>query len=316
MFSLDQKYNDKDGRFELWAMCDGYIYPAYEFESCTQVRECVISGCFPDIHLPSQWTDAVTATPAEKSSRVNIPLFMRAHLARKINTEYYDPPLIMVVHGCFPDVAVYASEHGSIWRERENSMTGALMYFRQLHKDGSIFELFERKSENDPSKERNQERPTGSAPLACIILRDEKGRDCKLPESGAFFFYKAGRTRVEGKMQEVDVRIKMEVPASASRLTPIVLSPGIKGRVSRAKVVSITSRSNSNVQFDRAWNRVYCGQVLEYNVGSEVVPDGFNNDASIECGAGIHGCLYEDQCDYWFDYMQHHDSYMNSLNLR
>ena len=126
-----------------------------------------------------------------------------------------------------------------------------------------------------------------------VTLRDDKGRDCILPE-GELIVWKACAVKTIG------VYVKIMVPKDAPRVTPKDTNETYKSRISHGVVLAIESEDGN--QYDSAVSCVYTKERLTYVVGERVAvdEDDFDDDVAVECGAGINVHRYRDHCTKWF----------------
>lgn len=220
-------------------------------------------------------------------------------------TTYSPPNLVGNILGFFKPFPLYAAEHGTKQSEIIQDSRHNIICQKTYYENGAL-------------------RQEWSPIRGVIFCRDEKGRECILPESGSFFLVKGCFARLEHispdspacpmtKLREaakksclpepkIAVYVKMEVDADAKRVTPLMsLGLPLKGRVQRGKVVAIWSKNFPDVSFSRAESCVVCSEnKLDYVVGEVVTANSYSGDPLQECGPGIHGVMYPDLCDFYF----------------
>lgn len=254
----------------------------------------IITGCFPPIDITSitgprdvtyfiDWFHYKVAT-----SLAPLRLYREAHISfdentnLTIKTRFHPPPILATIEGAFPTVNLHAVSE--IVAER-TSMIGTVIHTSEsFYPDG---------------KKRQVISQSG-----CTFMEDEKGRDCKLPETGSFMLYKAGTANpyLQNKktpLPIIDVYVDLFVPKESARLNVSCPYGPIKCRVQRARVVNIYTRSKPTAQLQRAYS-ILSPNPIEYVVGQEVQADSFDTNCFNQCTGGIYGCPYRDQCDAWF----------------
>lgn len=134
-------------------------------------------------------------------------------------------------------------------------------------------------------------------------LIDHRGRQCVL-DQGPIQVWKIATVCVAGvgtpyhDHDTPNAYVRLLVPAEARRVT--VVDDGAqhyKSRVEFAVVEDIVDRWGTHHRV--ATSCVHKGTQLVYRVGETVVPDGFDADPNVDCGAGIHVHKYVDHCDVW-----------------
>jgi len=124
-------------------------------------------------------------------------------------------------------------------------------------------------------------------------LYDIYGRNCCLTDTHVidievWKICKAGNT---------PVYVKLLVPRSARRITPINNDGKFISRVEFALVEKIFDRSGR--EYNEAKSFIYKDATITYRYGKIVKANGFNSNPQDECGQGINVHLYKDQCDIW-----------------
>ncbi len=97
--------------------------------------------------------------------------------------------------------------------------------------------------------------------------------------------------------------VKLFLPVDAKIVQPYPMDGQIiqhqKFRCDRAIVVEIQDMNNQTLPDLVAHSCVYDKKTLNYIVGKEIIPDGFNENRNETCGQGIHFHVYPEYCHYW-----------------
>ena len=125
--------------------------------------------------------------------------------------------------------------------------------------------------------------------IKVIEMNDINGRNCVL-QDGILEVWKGC------KFNDINVYVKLSVPAHAKRITPI--NDKYKSRVEFAQVEKIIDKEGK--EYTEAVSFVHSTK-LAYRVGEFVYPDGFDDDVATEYGKGINVHKYKDHCDVWFN---------------
>lgn len=155
-----------------------------------------ISGFFPPVDIPYKQAKprlCAMVTPAPSDACKELFLYhISSHETNKngiqIYKAYYPPPLVATITGHFHPVTVYASDYGQLSDEKYfDSMTGYTIRATSYYPNGHL---------------RQQVELDKNSKLHCTVLMDDRGRDCKLPETGSFPFYKAGVAFAEDMIKD------------------------------------------------------------------------------------------------------------------
>lgn len=142
-------------------------------------------------------------------------------------------------------------------------------------------------------------------PSAVTKLYDSIGRNCVLPD-GEIYVWKACKTD-DSAGNRVNVYVKIRVPKEAKRVTVVdkqitstsyTEEPSFKSRIEYGYVEEIVDKQGFNYNWASSFVHM---SGFRYEVGHLVVPDAYNSDANVDCGAGINVHCYKDQCDVWFN---------------
>ena len=126
---------------------------------------------------------------------------------------------------------------------------------------------------------------------------DELGRRFTLPD-GEIYVWKA--CRVKGANGEsIPVYVKLLVPDSAKRVTPLNNNDEYKSRVACALVVEILDEQSNKYNEAEAFIRDRL-HGMKYEVGKMVYAHHFDGDELVSCGAGINVHRYKNHCKQWF----------------
>jgi antitoxin component YwqK of YwqJK toxin-antitoxin module len=134
-----------------------------------------------------------------------------------------------------------------------------------------------------------------------ISLLDTEDRECALPSDEEITVWKACRSNGH------DVTVMLRVPREAKRVTPILDNDCYKSRVEYAFVEKIVDKSGK--EYDQAQPFVFASSRknvaplstnIIYQVGEKVIPDRFDPNPMVGCGAGINVHRYQDHCNVWF----------------
>jgi hypothetical protein len=127
--------------------------------------------------------------------------------------------------------------------------------------------------------------------LKMIKLMDEQGRNVVLEDDIPIEVWKIC------KKDNKFVYVKILVPAEAKRVTPQSNPATYKARVEFGKVLEIVDKEGN--KYTDATSFVHEGHKLTYIVGEIVIPNGYDSDPNIECGAGINCHKFQEHCDQW-----------------
>lgn len=128
--------------------------------------------------------------------------------------------------------------------------------------------------------------------IRVVSLRDEQGRECVLPD-GDLIVWKVAKSWGAGQWHEVLIRLS--VPSTARRVTPVDTDHTYKSRVEYAKVEEIVG--GDGTQYREAVSSIRSSNPVTYRVGEIAVPDTFDDDPNHECAAGINVYAHRDHCD-------------------
>ena len=114
----------------------------------------------------------------------------------------------------------------------------------------------------------------------------------------AIYGYKVGKLE-----NGTDCIIKLFLPADSKIVQPYPMDGQIiqhqKFRCDKAIVVEIQDMNYQTLPDLVAKSCIYDKKGLDYIVGKEVIPDGFNENRNETCGQGIHFHVYPEYCHYW-----------------
>jgi len=97
--------------------------------------------------------------------------------------------------------------------------------------------------------------------------------------------------------------VKIYIPKDAKIVQPYPMDGQIiqsqKYRCNKALVVDILNMYEKPIKEISAYSYVYDKQSIEYRIGSEVIPDKFDESRYNTCTKGIHFHVYPEYCGYW-----------------